>query len=150
MEQHIKLFSTDSVRTSYESSASYETPYVSKVIADNSVHYNKVSQIIEFTVHIWRGLDERGYDSYVDHTYQAVEGMTFAEWMNSEYSNVYATDTWVIDECDQFRLYYYLDGRLDNDLGLRLGSHYTSDEVIPSDTIIPNQMYYTSTDTGCF
>lgn len=144
MEKHLKLFSTDSARTTYESSASYETPYVSKVIADNSVHYNKVPQIIEFTVHVWRN-----HNDYVDHTYQAIEGMTFTEWMNSEYSNTYATDTWVIDECGQFRL-RYLDGNIDNDLGLRLGSHYTSDEVISSDTIIPNQMYYTSTDTGCF
>lgn len=41
MEKHLKLFSTDSNRTAYENSASYETPYVSKVIADNSIHYNK-------------------------------------------------------------------------------------------------------------
>ena len=41
MLKNIKLFSTDSDRTTYESSASYETPYVSKVAADNSVHYNR-------------------------------------------------------------------------------------------------------------
>ena len=41
MNKNIKLFSTDSARTTYENSASYETPYVSKVAADNSVHYNK-------------------------------------------------------------------------------------------------------------
>ena len=147
MEQHIKLFSTDSARTTFESSQNYQEPYISKVAADNSVHYNKVPQIIEFTVHIWRGLDERGYDSYVDHTYQAVEGMTFAEWMNSEYSNVYATDTWVIDECDQFRL-YYLDGNIDNDLGLRMGSR--SNIVESSDTITSNYSYNTDVSTNCF
>jgi len=40
MLKNIKLFSTDNDRTTYESSANYETPYVSKVTADNSVHYN--------------------------------------------------------------------------------------------------------------
>ena len=42
MLKNIKLFSTNSDRTTYESSSSYETPYVSKVTADNSVHYNKI------------------------------------------------------------------------------------------------------------
>ena len=41
MEQHIKLFSTDSARTTFESSQNYQEPYISKVAADNSVHYNK-------------------------------------------------------------------------------------------------------------
>ena len=135
MLKNIKLFSTDSDRTTYESSASYETPYVSKVAADNSVHYNKVAQIIEFTVRIVNN----------DHIYQAVEGMTFAEWMNSEYSNIYATDTWWIDECDQFRL-DYSDGHIDNNLGLLIESNL----IEPSDTIISNQLYITTLDTDCF
>lgn len=46
MLKNIKLFSTDSDRTTYESSASYETPYVSKVAADNSIHYNKIVQFV--------------------------------------------------------------------------------------------------------
>ena len=140
MLKNIKLFSTDNDRITYESSASYETPYVSKVAADNSVHYNKVAQIIEFTIHIWRNPND-----YIDHTYQAVEGMTFEEWMNSEYSNTYATDIWNIDECDQFRL-LYIDGNIDNNLGLLIESNF----IEPSDTIISNQLYNTSTDTDCW
>ncbi len=72
MLKNIKLFSTDSDRTTYESSASYETPYVSKVSADNSVHYNKVVQLITFTI--------------ASIQYQAIEGMTWGEWVSSEYN----------------------------------------------------------------
>ena len=72
MLKNIKLFSTDSDRTTYESSASYETPYVSKVTADNSVHYNKVVQLITFTI--------------ASVPYQAIEGMTWREWVESEYN----------------------------------------------------------------
>jgi hypothetical protein len=50
MLKNIKLFSTNSDRTTYESSASYETPYVSKVAADNSVHYNKPIVMTTFTI----------------------------------------------------------------------------------------------------
>ena len=72
MEKHLKLFSTDSARTTYESSANYETPYVSKVIADNSVHYNKVVQLITFKINTIQ--------------YQAENGMTWGDWVNSEYN----------------------------------------------------------------
>ena len=63
MNKHLKLFSTDSDRTTYESSSSYETPYVSKVAADNSVHYNRPLRIISFTIN--------------NVSYQALEGMTW-------------------------------------------------------------------------
>lgn len=72
MLKNIKLFSTDSDRTTYESSASYETPYVSKVAADNSIHYNRPLRIISFTI---------GNVSY-----QALEGMTWGDWVNSSYN----------------------------------------------------------------
>lgn len=78
MEQHIKLFSTDSVRTSYESSASYETPYVSKVIADNSVHYNKPVVLITF----------RLINTLNENFCQAEEGMTWEKWVNSKYNSI--------------------------------------------------------------
>ena len=116
---------------------------VSKVAADNSVHYNKVAQIIEFTVRIY--LPPFG-STYVDHTYQAVEGMTFAEWMNSEYSNIYADDTWVIDSCDQFRLNHDTGGNYGViDVGLKI----ESDFIDSSDTIISNQLYDTDSSTDC-
>jgi hypothetical protein len=59
--------------------------------------------------------------------------MTFTEWMNSEYSNTYATDTWSINECDEFRL-RYLNGNINNDLVLKIGSN----PITYSDTIISN------------
>lgn len=77
MLKNIKLFSTDSDRTTYESSASYETPYVSKVAADNSVHYNKIVQIVEFTFNPSVGSPI---------TLQAEEGMTWGEWINTSYN----------------------------------------------------------------
>ena len=72
MLKNIKLFSTDNDRTTYESSASYETPYVSKVAADNSVHYNRPLRIISFTIN--------------NVSYQALEGMTWEQWVNTEYN----------------------------------------------------------------
>ena len=77
MLKNIKLFSTNSDRTTYESSASYETPYVSKVTADNSVHYNKQIRIIEFTF---------CPNSGSPITLQAEEGMTWGEWVNTSYN----------------------------------------------------------------
>lgn len=89
MLKNIKLFSIDSDRTTYESSASYERPYVSKVAADNSVHYNKVVQVIEFIIS----------DSGRITTLQAEEGMTWQDWVNSEYNIdggyvVYNSEIW--------------------------------------------------------
>jgi len=61
--------------------------------------------------------------------------MTFAEWMNSEYSNIYADDTWVIDSCDQFRLNHDTGGNYGViDVGLKI----ESDFIDSSDTIISN------------
>ena len=80
MEQHIKLFSTDSARTAYESSANYEVPYVSKVIADNSVHYNKVVQLITFQI-----IDRIYSTQYECH---AEEGMTWEDWTESNYNTL--------------------------------------------------------------
>lgn len=62
MLKNIKLFSTDSDRTTYESSASYETPYVSKVAADNSVHYNANETFTIITIEMTGG-DSLVFDS---------------------------------------------------------------------------------------
>lgn len=78
MERFMKLFSTDSARTTYESSASYEIPYVSKVIADNSVHYNKPVVLITFSI----------ADTLDENFYQAEEGMTWEKWINSKYNSI--------------------------------------------------------------
>ena len=89
MLKNIKLFSTDSDRTTYESSASYETPYVSKVAADNSIHYNKQVRIIEFT-----------FNTVATSTIlQAEEGMTWGEWVNSSYNitNFYISEDYIRD-----------------------------------------------------
>jgi hypothetical protein len=73
MLKNIKLFSTNSDRTIYESSSSYEAPYVSKVTADNSVHYNKPIVLITFTVS--------------GNEFQAEQGMTWGEFINSSYNS---------------------------------------------------------------
>jgi hypothetical protein len=111
MLKNIKLFSTDSDRTTYENSASYETPYVSKVIADNSIHYNKVAQLITFYI-------------FIDvHTmsFQAEEGMTWQEWVNSEYN----IDSYVIHNSGVWTT--SLSGYINN--------------VIPQDVIVANRKY---------
>lgn len=148
MLKNIKLFSTDSDRTTYESSASYETPYVSKVAADNSVHYNRPVQIIEFTVRIWT----TGGGAYEDHIYQFEQGMTWNDWVVSEYTNKYkydnntniwinnSTDNWSIDGVGNVALEF--NGH--DDGGFPIVNNLTLISARSSDTISNEQMYRTT------
>lgn len=108
MLKNIKLFSTNSDRTTYESSASYETPYVSKVTADNSVHYNRPVQIITFKINTIQ--------------YQAENGMTWGDWINSEYN---INDNFVI----------YNSGILSSNLSSAV------ENVTPQDVIVANSIH---------
>lgn len=115
MLKNIKLFSTDSDRTTYESSASYETPYVSKVTADNSVHYNKPIRIITFTI----DGDE----------FQAQEGMTWNEWLNSSYNiNGFIIGGRGITRLDHKDKLCYKNS---------YGGHYSDSDVLSSHTVYP-------------
>ena len=73
MLKNIKLFSTDSDRTTYESSSSYETPYVSKVAADNSVHYNANETFTIITIEMTGG-DSLVFDSGTKSDGTSLEG----------------------------------------------------------------------------
>ena len=116
MLKNIKLFSTDSDRTTYESSASYETPYVSKVAADNSVHYNKSVVLITFTI----DGDE----------FQAEEGMTWSEWLNSSYNiNGFIIGGRGITQLDHNDALCYHDDSY--------GGHYSGTKVLSSHTVYP-------------
>ena len=137
MLKNIKLFSTDNDRTTYENSASYETPYVSKVAADNSVHYNKQIRTIEFTV-------EEGFTIYnpfhyitKNVTYQAKEGMTWNDWLQSEYNINY------------YSIYPYLNEiqyQSNDEEHVSSGGRdtYLVNLVSPEDTIIENNIYTTA------
>ena len=133
MLKNIKLFSTDNDRTTYESSASYETPYVSKVAADNSVHYNKQIRTIEFTI------QERHYDSgshlvTTSVQYSALEGMTWQSWINSEYNihNFRLSDGSILYENNY------------SDYGIWFSVQNNNLNVAPGDTIIENNTYTTA------
>lgn len=123
MLKNIKLFSTDSDRTTYESSASYETPYVSKVTADNSVHYNRPLRIISFTI------------GNVSH--QALEGMTWEQWVNSEYNDI---DCY-INSCSEIRFESQSDD---------YGIIYDDSFCLPLDIIVGDRTYISDASTDCF
>ena len=140
MLKNIKLFSTDSDRTTYESSASYEAPYVSKVTADNSVHYNKQIRIIEFTV------QERHYDSgshlvTTSVQYSALEGMTWEEWIESDYNiNYYFYLNGV-----RYQEYYGQHISADSSLpGSEFRIDFNNNPVLLKDNIVENRLYATT------
>lgn len=143
MLKNIKLFSTDSDRTTYESSASYETPYVSKVTADNSVHYNKQIRIIEFTV-TEKFMDyENPYGDWIirNTTYQAEEGMTWNEWLQSEYNinYYYCYNEIYYDE------YHEQHISVDSPLaGNQFQINFNNNPVLPEDNIVENRLYTTT------
>ena len=144
MLKNIKLFSTDSDRTTYESSASYERPYVSKVAADNSVHYNKQIRIIEFTV-AEKFMDEE--DPYADWiirnaTYQAEEGMTWSEWVQSEYNINYYFNNDDINYNEDNEQHIPQNPSLGHDFRI----DFNNNPVLPEDTIIENRLYTTTYD----
>ena len=134
MLKNIKLFSTDSDRTTYESSASYETPYVSKVSADNSVHYNKQIRTIEFTVEERFTIYNPFHYVTKNVTYQAKEGMTWSDWIESEYNiNYYSINPYYneIQYKSNDEEHVSSEGR----------NTYLIDSVSPEDTIIENNVY---------
>lgn len=128
MLKNIKLFSTDSDRTTYESSASYETPYVSKVTTDNSVHYNRPAQIMNFRIRI---------GGHIYAPCQAESGMTFQEWVNSEYNDM---DCY-INSCSEVRFEFQ-----DYDYGII----YDDSFCLPSDIIVGDRTYISDASTDCF
>lgn len=128
MLKNIKLFSTDNDRTTYESSASYETPYVSKVAVDNSVHYNKQIRIINFNIE-----EKHWQENTRTIQYSALEGMTWESWVNSEY-NIH-----------NFRLnggFIEYDDYLHS--GIWFSVQNNNHNVVPGDIIIENNTYTTS------
>lgn len=142
MLKNIKLFSTDSDRTTYESSASYETPYVSKVTADNSVHYNKQIRIINFTVAEKFMDSENPYGDWIirNATYQAEEGMTWNEWVQSEYNINYYFNNDNINYNEDNEQHIPQNPSLGHDFRI----DFNSTPVLPEDTIVENRLYTTT------
>ena len=69
--KHLKLFQTEAEYTAYKNGNDFVTPNVSYIVDSTNTFYNPI-KLITFTVE--------------NVSYQAIEGMTWEDWVNSSYN----------------------------------------------------------------
>lgn len=69
--KHLKLFQTETEYTTYKNGGDFVTPNVSYAVDNTKTFYNPI-KLITFTIE--------------NVSYQAIEGMTWGDWVNSSYN----------------------------------------------------------------